>query len=60
MMFFQRHLIADDLLASNLSSHYGLQDLGLRPEEKFDSAQQDGQAVLMGRSSDGRASPHPR
>jgi dolichol-phosphate mannosyltransferase len=45
MMFFQRHLIADDLLAdrlaSNVSYHYQLQDLELRLsrlEEKLDSA----------------------
>ena len=45
MMFFQRHLIADDLLAdrlaSNISYHYQLQDLEARIstlEEKLDSA----------------------
>jgi dolichol-phosphate mannosyltransferase len=44
MMFFQRHLIADDLLADRLASnaayHYQLQDLEQRIaalEEKFDS-----------------------
>jgi dolichol-phosphate mannosyltransferase len=44
MMFFQRHLIADDLLAdrlaSNLSYHYQLQDLAVRIsalEEKLES-----------------------
>jgi dolichol-phosphate mannosyltransferase len=55
MMFFQRHLIADDLLAdrlaSNASYHYQLQDLEERIstlEQRFDSAsgKWDGQDSL--------------
>jgi dolichol-phosphate mannosyltransferase len=59
MMFFQRHLIADDLLAdrlaSNISYHYQLQDLAQRIaslEEKLDSP-----SKRPGRSSHRRRLP---